>query len=281
VHPASVTAPPAAVPVRTVPVRTVPPAAVPVGAVVVVAVVAAAAGAQPGADEDAGQRPERAGADPGQHDPEGDPEVVVGRARGRGGLHGGEPGRSARPRTGAAERTGRIARMRTEVSPIVAVDEELRSRLLDLWTDVSNAGGAVGFVAPVTPEDVAPVLDSVVDRVNQGRDVVALLRVDGEVAGFAVLSLSLSPLRTHWASVFRVQVHPSRQGAGLGTVLMTGVHDIARACGLEFLHLTVRGGTGIERFYAGFGYREFGRMPGAIRVAPGDDREEIHLTCPL
>jgi GNAT superfamily N-acetyltransferase len=171
--------------------------------------------------------------------------------------------------------------MRSEVLPVVTVDEELRSQLLACWTEVSNAGGAVGFVAPVTVEDVAPVLDALVDRVHEGREVVALLRVDGEVAGFAVLSLSLSPLRSHWASVFRVQVHPSRQGLGLGTVLMTGVHDLARARGLEFLHLTVRGGTGIERFYASLGYEEFGRMPGAIRVAPGDDRDEIHLTCRL
>ncbi|MGY1637994.1 GNAT family N-acetyltransferase [Geodermatophilus sp. SYSU D00742] len=171
--------------------------------------------------------------------------------------------------------------MHSEVSPIAAVDEELRARLLSCWTDVSNAGGAVGFVPPVTAEEVAPVLDAVIGRVHQGREVVALLRVDGEVAGFAVLSLSLSPLRSHWATVLRVQVHPSRQGHGLGRVLMTGVHDIARARGLEFLHLTVRGGTGIEAFYKGLGYQEFGRMPGAIRVAPGDDRDEIHLTCRL
>jgi GNAT superfamily N-acetyltransferase len=171
--------------------------------------------------------------------------------------------------------------MHSEVSPIATVDEELRAQLLDCWTDVSNAGGAVGFVPPVTAEEVAPVLDAVVDRVRQGREVVALLRVDGAVAGFAVLSLSLSPLRRHWATVLRVQVHPSRQGQGLGRVLMTGVHDIARARGMEFLHLTVRGGTGIEAFYEGLGYQQFGRMPGAIRVAPGDDRDEIHLTCRL
>ncbi len=167
--------------------------------------------------------------------------------------------------------------MHSEVSPIAAVDEELRARLLDCWTDVSNAGGSVGFVPPVTAEEVAPVLDAVIGRVHEGREVVALLRVDGEVAGFAVLSLSLSPLRRHWATVLRVQVHPLRQGRGLGRVLLSGVHDVARAQGLEMLHLTVRSGYGLERFYAGLGYREFGRMPGAIRVAPGDDREEVHL----
>jgi GNAT superfamily N-acetyltransferase len=169
----------------------------------------------------------------------------------------------------------------TEVCPVDAVDDELRAQLLTCWTDVSNAGGSVGFVPPVTEESVAPHLDAVVERVHRGHGLLAVLRVDGEVAGFAVLSLSMSPLRRHWATVLRVQVRPERQGRGLGRVLMAGVHDIARARGLEFLHLTVRGGTGLEAFYAGFGYREFGRMPGAIRVAPGDDRDELHLTCRL
>lgn len=171
--------------------------------------------------------------------------------------------------------------MHTEVSAVTAVDDGLRAHLLACWTDVSNAGGSVGFVPPVTPAEVAPYLDAVVERVHLGREVLALLRVDGEVAGFAVLSLSVSPLRRHWATVLRVQVRPERQGGGLGRVLMTGVHRLARDRGLEFLHLTVRGGTGLEAFYAGFGYREFGRMPGAIRVAPGDDRDELHLTCRL
>jgi GNAT superfamily N-acetyltransferase len=77
--------------------------------------------------------------------------------------------------------------------------------------------------------------------------------------------------------VLRVQVHPAHQGRGLGTVLMRGVHDIARARDLEFLHLGARGGTGVDAFYRGLGYTEVGRVPGAIRVAPGDDREEILL----
>jgi GNAT superfamily N-acetyltransferase len=163
------------------------------------------------------------------------------------------------------------------VTAVEDVDPELRERLLACWTDVSNAGGAVGFVPPVTVEEVAPALDALLGRVAQGRERVIVLRVDDEVAGWAVLSLSVSPLRRHWATVLRVQVHPDRQGQGLGRVLMTGVHDAARGLGLEMLHLTVRGGYGLEGFYAGLGYREFGRMPGAIRIAPGDDREEVHL----
>jgi GNAT superfamily N-acetyltransferase len=174
-----------------------------------------------------------------------------------------------------------VAVSEAEVRAVSTVDEALRRELLTCWTDVTNAGGAVGFVPPVTEDDVVPLLDNLLDGVRSGRDVLALLTVDGRTAGFASVVGSLSPLRLHWGTVLRVQVHPSHQGQGLGRVLMTGVHDIARARGLEFLHLTVRGGTGIEAFYEGLGYQQFGRMPGAIRVAPGDDRDEIHLTCRL
>jgi GNAT superfamily N-acetyltransferase len=164
-----------------------------------------------------------------------------------------------------------------EVRPVSEVDAVLRQDLLACWTDVTNAGGAVGFVPPVTEADVAPVLDRLLEGVRSGRDVLALLTVDGATAGFASLVGFSSPLRRHWATVLRVQVHPAHQARGLGTVLMRGVHDIARARGLEFLHLGARGGTGVDAFYRGLGYTEVGRVPGAIRVAPGDDREEILL----
>jgi GNAT superfamily N-acetyltransferase len=157
------------------------------------------------------------------------------------------------------------------------VDDELRAALLVCWTDVVNAGGAVGFVPPVTSDDVAPRLDATLAPVRAGRDALCLLEVDGEPAGFAFLVANDSPLRRHWCNVHRVQVHPSRQGAGWGRVLMRGVHDIARNRGWEFLLLSVRGGTGTEAFYAGLGYEPVGLIPGALRLAPGDDRDETWM----
>ena len=164
------------------------------------------------------------------------------------------------------------------VRAVSVVDDRLRAELLACWTDVSNAGGAVGFVPPVKQDDVAPVLERLLEGITSGRDVLAVLSVEGETAGFAVLVGSSSPLRRHWGTVLRVQVHPARQGGGLGRTLMTGVHDIARDRGWEFVHLTARGGTGVEEFYRGLGYAEVGRLTGAIRVGPGDDRDEIILS---
>ena len=168
-----------------------------------------------------------------------------------------------------------------EVSAVASVDETLRRQLLTCWTDVTNAGGAVGLVPPVTQDDIAPTLDDVVRRVREGRALLALLTVDGRTAGWAVLVRAASPLRRHWATVLRVQVHPGLQGLGLGRVLMAGIHEIARSDGLEFLHLGARDGTGADGFYRRLGYREVGRLPGAVRVAPGDDRDEILLVCRL
>lgn len=173
------------------------------------------------------------------------------------------------------------------------VGAALRARLLRIWTDVSNAGGWVGFVPPVTEADVAPALDAALVRVHEDRDWLVVVRAptrpgvppadDGalvgwsDVAGFAFVAANDRLLSEHWRWVLRVQVHPDHQGSGLGAVLLDGVGDMAEDEGLEMLHLTVRGGEGLESFYARAGYHEVARIPGTIRVAPGDDRDQVIL----
>jgi hypothetical protein len=58
---------------------------------------------------------------------------------------------------------------------------------------------------------------------------------------------------------------------------MKQAEAVGRQLGWAALHLTVRDGTGVERFYAAHGYREVGRLPGALRIGPGDDRDETHM----
>lgn len=183
------------------------------------------------------------------------------------------------------------------VQRVRAVDAALRARLLTIWTDVSNAGGWVGFVPPVREADVEPALGAALDRVHHGRDWLVVVRTSPEpgrpldddgargrwadVAGFAFVAANDRLLSEHWRWVLRVQVHPEHQGSGLGAVLLDGLGDIAQDAGLEMLHLTVRGGEGLESFYARAGYHEVARIPGAIRVAPGDDRDQVVLVCRL
>lgn len=167
------------------------------------------------------------------------------------------------------------------VPPERAPDPALRAQLLDTWVQVTDAGGAVGFVAPADPGQIAAALDSALDRVASGQDVLGVLRDESEPArpavGMGILCASASPLRRHWRTVLRLMVHPRHQGSGAGRVLLEGMHDLARGLELEFVCLTVRGGYGIEGFYRHLGYEVVGRIPRAIRIAPDDERDEIHM----
>ncbi|WP_169953133.1 GNAT family N-acetyltransferase [Microbispora sp. H11081] len=159
---------------------------------------------------------------------------------------------------------------------------ELFEDLLTCWAEVTNEDGAVGFVPPVTPEDIRPTADRTFARTRSGGGPAAPDRLlagfdDDGVGAWLILGDNGSGLRTHWRWVLRVMVRPKHQGRGYGRALLRAADDAARSLGLEALQLTCRGGTGVDRFYASVGYREVGRVPRSIRVAPGDDRDEIYM----
>ncbi|MEV5551429.1 GNAT family N-acetyltransferase [Streptomyces sp. NPDC052309] len=164
-----------------------------------------------------------------------------------------------------------------------AISPDLRDGILDLWTDVTNAGGSVGFVPPVTREDIRPELVRHMVAMAEGRTRLLVGHdEEGRVAATAFLALNTHRLMTHWLWLYTVMVHPRHQGRGYGRDLMAAAADAARGLdGIEAIRLTCRGGLGLEDFYASCGYKEVGRVPEAIRVAPGDDRDDITMLLPL
>ncbi|MFC5885543.1 GNAT family N-acetyltransferase [Kitasatospora sp. CM 4170] len=159
----------------------------------------------------------------------------------------------------------------TEVTP------ELRRRLTDCWIAVTNAGGAAGFpFPPVRVDDVAPVTDGLVDRLHPQHCRLLTAGFDGVLAGWVVLNRDPFRLVGHWGTVNHLQTHPDFRGRGVGSALMRELRRIARdELGLEQLRLAARGGEGLEGFYSRLGWREVGRWPGALRLAPGDTRDEV------
>lgn len=159
---------------------------------------------------------------------------------------------------------------------------ELTGRLEKIWLAVGNAGGSVGTPCPATMEDVKALSDKAFRSVSEGDDHLVVAYLDGEAVGFGFLTHNPGALFTHWATLKRLQVHPDLQGRGIGSALMRSITETARSeLGLEQLQLTVRGKTGTETFYEKFGYEVVGRIPGAIRVAPGDDRDMIYMVTRL
>ena len=164
-----------------------------------------------------------------------------------------------------------------------AVTPDLRDGVLDLWADVSNAGGAVGFVPPVTREEIRPELVRQFASMAEGRSRLLVGHdEEGRGAATAFLTFNTHRLMTHWIWLYTVMVHPRHQGRGYGRDLLAAAERAARGFeGIEAIRLTCRGGLGLERFYASCGYKEVGRIPDAIRVAPGDERDDVVLLLTL
>ncbi|MER7840666.1 GNAT family N-acetyltransferase [Streptomyces sp. NPDC096040] len=163
---------------------------------------------------------------------------------------------------------------------------DLRRQLIDCWTTVTNAGGAVIAASfplpPVCTRVVEPEVDRLVRELDPHRGRLLVATVEGMLAGWLLLRRDQHPLVAHCGVVNHVQTHPRFRGLGIGAALMRRVPGIARdEMGLERLGLTARGGTGLEVFYRKLGWTEVGRWPGALRVAPGDDRDEILMSLSL
>lgn len=158
------------------------------------------------------------------------------------------------------------------------VTERGREAMLDLWVRVNDAGGSVGFVPGAPEADVDAALEDYVAP-SQDTDVQPVVVTDpyGALLGLGFLVVPTNPLFAHTGTLERVMMDPDRQGINLGRLLMAGLHRAARERDVELLTLTYRDGTDLGAFYAKLGYAEVGRVPGAVRVAPGDDRDMVTL----
>lgn len=153
----------------------------------------------------------------------------------------------------------------------------VRREMTECWITVTNAGGAAGFpFPPVNAGHVAPAVDALADSLHPQRHRVLLARVNGALAGWVALGREPSPLIAHWGTVSHLQTQPEHRGQGIGSTLMRQLRRVARDdMNLEQLHLAVRGGMGLEDFYAGLGWQVTGRWPGKLRLAPDDTRDEV------
>lgn len=164
------------------------------------------------------------------------------------------------------------------------VTPAIRAELIECWVDVTNSGGAAGFpFPPVDARTVAPVAEALVDGLDPRRRRLLVATRGDVLAGWVTLERGDSPLIAHWGTVRHLQTRPAQRDNGIGSALMREVRHVARTeMGLEQLHLAVRGGAGLEGFYARLGWREIGRWPAALRLAAGDTRDEVlMLLAPL
>lgn len=165
-------------------------------------------------------------------------------------------------------------------------DPALEAPLVDLWHRVNEAGGSVGFYGPSTSEDVRERLIPHLNAVVEGLTLLGVMRdpADGSLLGFGFIEPGSQPMVRHVALLKRVMVDPTAERRNLGRLLMAGLHALARAEGVEISRLTYRGGTELGGFYERCGYREVGRVPGALKFATDDGydiRDDVEMACRL
>ncbi|MFB7586350.1 GNAT family N-acetyltransferase [Streptomyces sp. NPDC056169] len=165
----------------------------------------------------------------------------------------------------------------TQLATADAVTGPLATALTACWIEVSDAGGAAGFpFPPVDPAEVAAAVDRIVTGLDPGHSRLVVATVGGAVAGWLNLRRDPHPLVAHWGTLHHVQTRLHVRGRGIGAALVRQARVIARdEMGLEQLRLAARGGVGLEEFYGRLGWQEIGRWPGALRLAPDDDRDEV------
>lgn len=171
---------------------------------------------------------------------------------------------------------------RTEVVREEGFTQATRRDILDLWTRVTRAGGAVGFPPTATREEHAAALSAHEEQMRSGRATAVLVRDPDTPGDPAVAALGWwvrepVTMLAHRRAAYRVMTDPDKRGRNLGHVLMGALHRTARDENVEIVTLGVRAGMGLERFYETCGYREVGRVAGGIRVAVGDDRDDITM----
>ncbi|MGI9016187.1 MAG: GNAT family N-acetyltransferase [Euzebya sp.] len=164
----------------------------------------------------------------------------------------------------------------------LSLDLQLQAEVARCWMDVSNAGGAVGFpFLPVGLDKVSEAVRHLGDEVDRGEAVLFEAREQGLLVGWVTLRLNQARLTSHWATVERLQSHPTKRGLGIGDALLRATVEHGRGSGLHHLLLVLRAGEGLEPFYERLGWTQVGRHPSALRLRAGDDRDEVIMTLPL
>jgi acetyltransferase len=154
------------------------------------------------------------------------------------------------------------------------VRPETVSALAELWTAVTRAGGAVGFVADAPEEDIRAAARQAVEDVRDGREQLITIDADGGLLGTVFLRRGATATVRHRADVLRLMVHPDLQGRGWGKALLGAVVAAATTIGLEQLLLSARGGTDLPAFYVAQGWTQVGLFPDALRI--GDELRDEH-----
>jgi len=137
-----------------------------------------------------------------------------------------------------------------------------RDDLARLLCACVDAGGSLGYLAPMPESEAIDFWRSVEPHVASGARIVLVARDGDRIVGTAQLALETKPNGRHRAEVLKVMVAPKERRRGIAAQLMREIERHARAHSRRLLVLdTAEGTSGARGFYESLGYTYAGGIP--------------------
>lgn len=149
--------------------------------------------------------------------------------------------------------------------------------LAEVLADAVDSGASVNFLKPFPVAAAAAYWRGRAADVASGAVRPIVARVDGEIAGCALLVPSLKPNSPHRAAVEKVLVHRRARRRGVGAALMGAIEAAARADGRWLLLLDTTTGSDADRLYRRLGWIPFGEVPNHALTAHAELSDTTYL----
>jgi len=168
--------------------------------------------------------------------------------------------------------------MSISIRPILADElETLTPTLVDLMSQVINAGASLGFLTPLVHDDVTHYWLSLRPELESG-SCVALAAFDGDqLIGSGQIKFAPWPNAQHRAEIQKLFVANTVRRQGVGRLLMLALHDCAREHGRSLILLQTRRLGPTPNFYRSLGYKEIGVIPRYALTPEGERVDNLAL----
>jgi ribosomal protein S18 acetylase RimI-like enzyme len=147
------------------------------------------------------------------------------------------------------------------------IDEDTADGIVSLIDCAVQDGGALGYSAPLTPDEAEGFLDHLQQRIWSGDAHLLLGRAAGAPVMMVVMQLNAMHNCRHRAEICKGIVHPAYRGRGLVEVGIRRVAEKAVALGVEQLVIDVREGSRAHALWRHFGFATYGVLEDYARIA--------------
>ncbi|HEY6353148.1 MAG TPA: GNAT family N-acetyltransferase [Burkholderiaceae bacterium] len=154
---------------------------------------------------------------------------------------------------------------------------ELLPSFVKLLRDTVDGGSLLGFLPPLAHDLARDYWLSLRSDLQAGSRVLLAAFDGSRVVGTGQLVCAALPATRHRAELQKICVASDRRGCGIGALLLTALHALARQRGRSLLLLNTRHGSPAQRLYQRFGYGEAGIVRGYMRGPDGQPYDSVMM----